>query len=86
MKAEVVLAFIFGAVFLVALLVLAIVFPCPTSFQLQVFQTVMALAAAGVAAVIPGLLEIKSQVRKFGLRAGGALAMFADLQFNTEPG
>jgi hypothetical protein len=47
--------FAFGVIFVIALLLLAIFFPEPTPFQYQVFRIVLALAAAGVAALIPGL-------------------------------
>ena len=53
------------------LLVLAIFFPNPTDFQYFIFRTVIALAAAGVAALIPGLLQIKIPA----IQAGGALAV-----------
>jgi hypothetical protein len=68
------LAFLFGAVFLVVVLVLALAFPHPTPFQYLVFRVVLSLAAAGVAAVIPGFLNIQVAT---GLKAGGALAVFA---------
>jgi hypothetical protein len=68
------LAFFFGVVFVVVLIMLAIFFPNPSPFQYMVFRVVLALAAAGVAAMIPGFLEVK-----FGkwLRATGAIAVFA---------
>jgi hypothetical protein len=74
---ETLLAFVFGTVFVVALLVLGIVIPNPTPNQEQTFRIVLALAAAGVAAVMPGLLNISVAANKrFRLRAAGALAVF----------
>jgi hypothetical protein len=70
--------FVFGVTFVVALVVLAIVFPAPTSFQYTVFRTVLALAAGGVAACVPGFLELKY---KSVIRAGGALAMSVIIYF-----
>jgi hypothetical protein len=75
---EKVLAFVFGAVFVTALLVLAVAVPSPTPFQYTVFRIVLALAAGGVAAVIPGFLQAK--VGK-AIRAGGALAVFVIVFF-----
>ena len=66
-------AFTFGVVFVAALLVLALFIPNPTAFQYLVFRVVLALAAAGVAAMIPGF--IKFDISKW-LSAGGALAVF----------
>jgi hypothetical protein len=71
-------AFVFGVVFVVALLTLAIFFPTPTAFQYTIFRTVLALAAAGVAAMIPGFISLS--ISKW-LRAGGALAVFAVVYF-----
>lgn len=72
------LAFAFGVVFVVVLLVLATLVPNPTPFQYTVFRIVLALAAGGVAAMIPGFLTIN--VPNF-LRAGGALAVFVIVYF-----
>lgn len=77
-KAQQVLAFSFGIVFVVALMALAILFPTPTPFQYTVFRIVLALATAGVAAMIPGFVHF---VVAGWLRAGGALAVFAIVYF-----
>jgi hypothetical protein len=45
--------FVFGVAFVVVLIVLAVFFPNPSDFQYFIFRTVLALAAAGVAALIP---------------------------------
>jgi hypothetical protein len=71
-------AFTFGAIFVTALLVLAVKFPEPTSFQYMVFRIVLALAAGGVSAMIPGFLKVEV---KPGVRAGGALAVFVVVFF-----
>ncbi|MGR0482211.1 MAG: hypothetical protein ACTFAL_12625 [Candidatus Electronema sp. V4] len=71
------LAFFFGLCFVAALLVLAVWFPQPTPFQYTVFRIVLALAAAGVAGVIPGMISLKAQPGTVLLiHAGGALAVF----------
>jgi len=45
-------------------------------------RTILALAGGGVAAVIPGSLEITVKLgTKLALRAGGALAVFVVLYF-----
>lgn len=83
-------AFAFGVVFVIALLVLALFVPNPTPFQYTVFRVVLALAAAGAAAMIPGFLQVT--IAEW-LRAGGALAVFvivffynpAQLVTHTEP-
>jgi len=72
------LAFAFGTVFVIAMLVLAVAFPHPTAFQFTVFRVVLALAAAGVAAMVPGFLEVAIST---WLRAGGALGVFVVIYF-----
>jgi hypothetical protein len=67
------LAFFFGVVFIVVLIVLAIFFPNPSPFQYTVFRIVLSLAAAGTATMIPGFLEVNLSNR---IRAAGALGVF----------
>src|SRR3954469_12616113 len=72
-----ILAFVFGIVFLTALLILAVVIPNPTGPQFEMFRIVIALAAGGVAAVIPGMLNLRLGLgSQLALRAGGALEVF----------
>lgn len=70
---ETIAIFLFGVVFITVLLVLAIAFPYPTPFQYIVFRVVLGLAAAGVAAIIPGVLNVR--VPKIS-QAAGAIAVF----------
>jgi hypothetical protein len=72
------LAFIFGVVFISVLLVIAIFIPNPSGFSYTVFRIVLALAAAGVGAVIPGFLNV--EYRNI-VRAGGAIALFVIVYF-----
>ncbi len=72
------LAFAFGVVFVIVILVLATSVPNPTPFQYTVFRIVLALAAGGVAAMIPGFLTVTVPNL---VRAGGALAVFAIVYF-----
>jgi hypothetical protein len=71
-------AFVFGVVFVLVLLAVAFAVPNPSDFQYVVFKTVLALAAAGAAAMIPGFIHVT--ISKF-VRAGGALAVFAIVFF-----
>lgn len=75
------LAFVFGVCFVITMLALAIWFPNPSAFQVNVFSAVLALSAGGVAGVIPGALHVN--VGKT-LKAGGAIAMAAIVWF-TQP-
>lgn len=74
---QIVIAFVFGVIFVVTMLMIAIYFPKPTPFQYNVFRVVFALAAAGIAAMIPGFINLTINP-SVGLliRAGGALAVF----------
>ncbi|WP_346291679.1 hypothetical protein [Sphaerothrix gracilis] len=67
---------VFGTVFFVSSILLAIKFPNPTPYQLFVFRTVFALSAAGVGATIPGFLSITTDFAGIVIRAGGAIALF----------
>lgn len=80
------LAFVFGIVFILALLVIAIVMDSPSGSQQATFRVILALAAGGIGAVIPGLLDVKMDSGKhFSLRAAGALALFV-IVFWFNPG
>ncbi|HTG34132.1 MAG TPA: hypothetical protein VLB76_14485 [Thermoanaerobaculia bacterium] len=77
-RSERLAAFAFGVIFVIVLLALALFVSNPTPFQYIVFRVVLALAAAGVAAMIPGFLQI--QIAQW-IRAGGALAVFVIVFF-----
>jgi hypothetical protein len=77
-KYEKLAAFMFGVVFVVVLLYLAVNFPAPSNFQYLVFRVILALASAGVASMVPGFLEV--QISNW-LRATGALAVFVIVYF-----
>jgi tetratricopeptide (TPR) repeat protein len=76
-KTQQVLAYVFGVVFVIVLIVLAVLFPKPTAFQYMVFRIVLAMSAASVMALIPGFINIKvAPVVGITIRAGGAIAVF----------
>ena len=62
-----------GVLFVSVMLVVAIAVPNPTATQWFVFRVVLALAAAGIGAVLPGLIVVN--VSRF-VRSGGAIALF----------
>lgn len=72
------LGFAFGVIFICVILATAFTTPNPTSYQYTVFRIVLALAAGGVGAVLPGMLEVKF---KNWLRASGAAAFFIIVYF-----
>jgi hypothetical protein len=79
---QAIVAFLFGIVFIVTLLILALKFPYPTPFQGKVFQIVLSLAAAGVAAMLPGIMNVEFSSSWGGLlRAGGTLSVFVIIYF-----
>lgn len=82
MGLQAVLAFVFGVMFLALLLALVILFPNPTPAQFLFFRITIALAAGGIAAVIPGFLDLKlSFGKRLAITAGGALAVFVIVFF-----
>ncbi|HUS06734.1 MAG TPA: hypothetical protein VMZ52_10575 [Bryobacteraceae bacterium] len=70
---EKLLAYFSGILFITVMLVLSLVVGNPTPSQFFTFRLVLALAAAGFGAVIPGFISVNvSNV----VRAGGAIALF----------
>ena len=67
-----------GIGLIIVILLLVIFIPCPSASQYFVFRIVIALAAAGLASVIPGIFNINLTN---GITAGGALAIFAVVYF-----
>jgi hypothetical protein len=77
-----ILAFTFGVIFVAALFVFALFVPNPTIQQFEIVRIILALAAGGVAAIIPGFLNLQLGAgTHLTLRAGGALAVFAIVYF-----
>ncbi|KZB63135.1 hypothetical protein AUP42_01715 [Thalassospira lucentensis] len=72
--------FAFGVVFISVLLAVALFLPEPTDFQYTIIRIILALSAAGIAALIPGFIEIKY---KNICRAGGAMAVFLIVYFKS---
>jgi hypothetical protein len=68
---------LFGVIFLGAILVIAVLIPQPSPFQLRVFTPVLAIAVAGVATVMTGLLNVQMTLGKqLTIGATGAIATF----------
>ena len=76
-----ILAYVFGIVFISAILALAFFDRNPSNFAVGVYKTVLALAAAGVAAMIPGFIDVN--VQPF-VRSGGAIAVFVIVFFFSD--
>lgn len=77
-KTQLVIAFMFGAVFLIVCIAFASLYPYPSQLQYVVVRVILALAAAGFATVLPGLIELRIGSR---LKAAGALAIFCVVYF-----
>ncbi len=76
--------FLFGVIFLTAILAILIQLPKPTLAQFFAFRLTLALAAAGVGAFIPGFIHFEQALPHRGLvRCGGALALFAAVWFTN---
>ncbi len=63
-KLELYFLFGFSIAFIIVELVIAIVFPMPTIFQYTVFRIVLALFSAGIAAIIPGVINLNLSFSK----------------------
>jgi hypothetical protein len=73
---------IVGIFFTLLTIFLIVYFPCPTQAQYSVFRIVLAIAIAGIAAVIPGFIHVRY---KGLISAGGALAVFLVVLYVTDP-
>ena len=74
---EKIAVFIFGVTFVVVMLIIAVSIKAPTDFQVFVFRVVLALAASGIGAIVPGFLHVEWKPKtKLCIRAGGAIALF----------
>lgn len=71
-------AVILGAVFVAAILIIAIFIKTPTEFQYFVFRSILSISAAGFVAFTPGFIDVT--IPKVA-RAGGALAVFLIVYF-----
>ena len=72
-----ILAFVFGVVFLLTVLYIVIASEPLTEQQFFIVRLAAALAAGGIAAVIPGFINVKiSKSKAIAIRAGGAIAVF----------
>ena len=71
-------AFGFGVTFVLMCIVIAVFEPYPSPFLYFVTRVTLALAAAGVAVVLPGLLEVQLRSQ---IKAAGALAVFCVVYF-----
>lgn len=75
---QLIFAFLFGVVFLGAIFFVAVQNPQLGDFAYTMLRIIVALAAAGIGAVLPGFLNVGF---KGVLRAGGALALFVIVYF-----
>jgi len=67
------IAFVFGAIFIITILVFTAVVKNPSPTEVWTYRIILALAAAGVAAILPGFIDIKY---KGFVQAGGAIGVF----------
>ena len=73
--------FVFGVLFLIVSLIIAVAIPDPTPTQYYVFRTALAASITGILVLVPGSLEVKGYQKlpangKLGLVAGGSVAIF----------
>lgn len=67
------IAFVFGAIFIVTILVFTAVVKDPSPTAIWTYRVILALAAGGVAAILPGFIDVKY---KTFVQAGGAIGVF----------
>ena len=82
----IVLAFTFGSVALVFLLILAVFIENPSPLLILVSRVILAMGCASVAAALPGFIDLELSPRTdIVIRAGGAMAVFV-LVYLVNPG
>lgn len=67
------IAFGFGAIFVITILVFTTVVNNPSPTAIWTYRVILALAAGGVAAILPGFIDVKY---KSVVQAGGAVGVF----------
>jgi hypothetical protein len=85
MTTQTIVLLVISVVFLTTMLILIIRFPNPTQSQFFVFRVTLALAAAGIGAIIPGYLGAEGKQNEILFRAGGAILLFV-LVYLVDPG
>lgn len=69
-----------GCIALIASVVIAILIPDPTTYQVFILRGLFAIALASIASIIPGFINLETGARSakayFGIYAGGAIAIF----------
>ncbi|MGA8220088.1 MAG: hypothetical protein WB780_00430 [Candidatus Acidiferrales bacterium] len=68
-----ILGFVFGVSFVIILVIVAKIDRHPSPIGILIYRVVLALAAAGIGAVIPGMINVDINPV---IRAGGAIALF----------
>jgi len=77
---------VIGLFLLLVALALGFAYPDPTEFQIFLIRAVFSLGAGGVASVIPGFFQFNAGLgAKFGISAGGALAVLALMYIVNPP-
>lgn len=79
---ERILVFTFGTIFLALILLIAVYGPALNARSFFIVRVALALAGAGIAALIPGFLNV--QISNY-IRAGGAIAVFVVIFFFNPP-
>ena len=75
-KWQLVVCLVVGITFALLILGLVVFIPNPTPTQFFIFRGSFAIAAAAIAAIIPGLLKVESRFQEFPFRASGAIVVF----------
>lgn len=78
LSAEKTALFLFAIFFICIMLILAVALPNPTQLQWRVFGLVLAMAAAGFGAILPGALKV--HINKT-IKATGAIGLFVIVYF-----
>lgn len=74
---EKLLLFSFGVGFIITILILAIKFPYPTTYQASIFRIILSLSASAFVVFLPGAIEVETKIIKnFAVKSAGGFAVF----------
>lgn len=83
---EKLLLFTFGVGFIITILILAIKFPYPTTYQANIFRIILSLSASAFVVFLPGAIEIETKIIKnFAVKAAGGFAVFTIVYLLNPP-
>lgn len=88
-KWQLIVGLVVGSVLLVAVIIMSLIIPNPSTWQVFVFRGTFALSISAIAAIVPGFLNVQTRYKGkrfvFAIWAGGAIAIFVIIWMINPP-